>query len=251
MSTVNISNSGAILTGTINASSGLTASSGANVNMGNNIIHGVAAGVALTDAVNVAQLIGATSGITTDISALETLTDTHTTQIANLETTTATHTTQITTLQTDLTAETAARTAADDALDVRADSLEAATATHTTQIAAIETVNATQSSQISALEAVTADIGADVDHLFDLRHRDRRDMKQGVAAAMSMANAPMPSAPGRLSYAVNGATFRGEYALGGSLMYRLPGDTPFAVNAGFSFGGHKNNGVRVGVAGEF
>ena len=68
---------------------------------------------------------------------------------------------------------------------------------------------------------------------------------------IAIANAPMPSAPGRISYAVNGATFRGEYALGGSLTYRLPGDTPFAVNVGFSYAGNKNNGVRVGVAGEF
>ena len=32
-------------------------------------------------------------------------------------------------------------------------------------------------------------------------------------------------------------------------MCRLPGDTPVAVNLGFSYAGHKNNGVRVGAAG--
>jgi autotransporter adhesin len=76
-------------------------------------------------------------------------------------------------------------------------------------------------------------------------------MKQGVAAAIAIANAPMPSAPGRISYAVNGATFRGEYAVGGSLMYRLPTANPMAINVGLSHAGKKNTGVRVGVAGEF
>lgn len=47
-------------------------SPGANITMGNNIVHGVAAGVVDTDAVNVAQLNAATSGITADVTALET-----------------------------------------------------------------------------------------------------------------------------------------------------------------------------------
>jgi hypothetical protein len=34
-------------------------------------------------------------------------------------------------------------------------------------------------------------------------------------------------------------------------MYRLPGSTPVAVSAGFSYAGNKNNAARVGVAGEF
>jgi autotransporter adhesin len=99
----------------------------------------------------------------------------------------------------------------------------------------------------NALGAVEADVGA----LFDLRRGDRRDVKQGIASAVAMANAPMPSAPGRASYAVNGAVFRGEYAVGGSLMYRIPGNVPVAVSAGFSYAGNKNNAARIGVAGEF
>jgi autotransporter adhesin len=90
-----------------------------------------------------------------------------------------------------------------------------------------------------------------IDTLFDLRSTDRRDMKQGVASAMAMAQAPMPSAAGGISYAVNGATFRGEYAVGGSLMYRLNTESPMAISIGASFAGNKNNGARVGIAGEF
>ena len=146
--------------------------------------------------------------------------------VSSLQTTTATHTTQIT-------------------------AIHAVNATQSTQITAIQAVNATQSTQIAALETANASFSSDIDTLFDLRRSDRRDMKQGVASAMAMASAPIPSEPGRIAYAVNGATFRGEYALGGSVSYRLNTDAPFSVNVGFSYAGNKNNGVRVGIAGEF
>jgi hypothetical protein len=66
-----------------------------------------------------------------------------------------------------------------------------------------------------------------------------------------MGHAAMPSEAGRTSYVVNGSTFRGEFAVGGSIMHRIGGDTPLAIGAGFSFAGNKNNAFRVGVAGEF
>ena len=79
----------------------------------------------------------------------------------------------------------------------------------------------------------------------------RREARQGVAAAVAIGNAPMPSAPGRTSYVFNLATFRGEQAVGGSIMHRLPTSTPFAITAGFSYARNRNNAARVGVAGEF
>ena len=173
---------------------GITITSPSTINMGGNRIHGVAAGVAATDAVNVAQL---------------------------------------------------AEVAEDTFF------LDAITSIHTDQIEAIQAVDATQTSQIAALEATSLSFGSDINTLFDLRRSDRRDMKQGVASAMAMAAAPMPSGPGRIAYAVNGATFRGEYAVGGSLTYRLNTRAPMAVNVGFSYAGNKNNGARIGVAGEF
>lgn len=212
MTTTNIANSGTINTGSLNASTGLTVAAGAAVNMGGNIVQGVAAGVANTDAVNVGQLNAATAGITTSVTALQT--------------TVATQATQITAIQT-------------------------VNTTQSSQIAAVEAMNTTQSNQINALQATQDLVSNRVDTLFDLRSVDRRDMKQGVASAMAMASAPIPSEPGRVAYAVNGATFRGEYAIGGSISYRLPGSRPLSVNAGFSFAGNKNNGARVGLAGEF
>lgn len=121
MTTTNITNSGTINSTNVNVTGSFTAAPGTTINMGGvNRIQGVAAGINDLDAVNVAQLNAATSGIATDITALETTTATHTTQIAThttqiatLETTTATHTTQITALQ-----------AADMALDVRMDAME-------------------------------------------------------------------------------------------------------------------------------
>jgi autotransporter adhesin len=115
---------------------------------------------------------------------------------------------------------------------------------HTSQIA-------TLSSQVAAINTNLAGLQSDIDTLFDLRREDRRDMKQGIAGAIAMADAPMPSQPGGISYAFNGATFRGEYAVGGSLNFRLNTATPMAVGVGFSYAGNKNNGARVGVSGEF
>ncbi len=49
---------------------------------------------------------------------------------------------------------------------------------------------------------------------------------------MALASAPLPSAPGRLTYVLNGATFRGAYAVGGSVAYRLDTDRPIAARLG-------------------
>jgi hypothetical protein len=168
--------------------------------------------------VNVAQLNAATAGITADVTVLEE--------------STAAHTTQITQLQTGLATTNA--TVAENTADI---------ATNASDIANNATAIVANSIDI-------ADLQSDVGTLFDLRGRDRRDMKQGIASAVAMANAPMPS-PGHVGYAFNGAVFRGEYAVGGSLAYRLPGPRSFAVTAGFSYAGNKNNAARVGVAGEF
>jgi len=176
----------------------LSMQSGATINMGGNQVHGVAAGTAATDAVNVAQLNAVNAEVSEDIVFLD-----------------------------------------------------AITSIHTDQITEIQAVDTAQSNQIAALQEASSSLTSNIDTLFDLRRSDRRDMKQGVASAMAMASAPMPSEPGRIAYAVNGATFRGEYALGGSLTYRLKGRMPMAVNVGFSYAGNKNNGARIGVAGEF
>jgi autotransporter adhesin len=79
----------------------------------------------------------------------------------------------------------------------------------------------------------------------------RREARRGTAAALAMGSASMPSAPGRTSYVLNGTTYRGQHALGGSVMYRLDTRNPFAVTGGVSYGGKKNTAVKLGIAGEF
>jgi hypothetical protein len=64
-----------------------------------------------------------------------------------------------------------------------------------------------------------------------------------------MSEAPMPSHDGGVSYSVHGAAYRGEYAMGGSLKYRI--SSSLALDAGVSHAGHKDTAVRAGVSGEF
>lgn len=118
-------------------------------------------------------------------------------------------------------------------------------------VSALQSASSAQAAQISALEMAGNVLSGRVDNLFDLRALDRRDMRQGIAASVAMGHASMPSAPGRTSFVFNGATFRGEYAVGGSIMHRVGGGNPLAIGAGFSFAGNKNNAVRLGLAGEF
>jgi hypothetical protein len=92
---------------------------------------------------------------------------------------------------------------------------------------------------------------SDISTLFDLRSKDQRDMRSGIAAAIAIGSAPMPSEPGRVSYTVNGSTFRGQYGVGGEFKYRLNTKAPMAVGLGFSAAGHDNNSARVNISGEF
>ena len=101
-----------------------------------------------------------------------------------------------------------------------------------------------QATQIGALQQGQA-------HLFDLVELNQREARRGIAAAVALAPAPFPSAPGRTSYTANTAVYRGEVAFSGSVAYRLNLDTPFAVTGGVSYSGGRNTAVRVGVAGEF
>ena len=66
----NTLSSSSVLSGSVSVVGSLSISNGATISMGGNVVTGVAAGVVDTDAVNVAQLNAATSGITADVTAL-------------------------------------------------------------------------------------------------------------------------------------------------------------------------------------
>ena len=126
-------------------------------------------------------------------------------------------------------------------------------------VAATDAVNVSQlnaatagvTTNLAALNGAIVGLQGDVATLYDMRKEDRKDMRQGIASALALPTAPMPSTPGGFGYAVNGATFRGEYAAGASLTYRLNTAAPTAINVGVAVGGNKNNGARIGVSGEF
>lgn len=79
----------------------------------------------------------------------------------------------------------------------------------------------------------------------------RTEARQGIAAAIAMANAPMPSQVGKTSWATNVGHFKGSTAFGGSLTHRFDLDVPMAFSAGYSYGGGTSHAFRVGLMGEF
>ncbi|WP_199086157.1 hypothetical protein [Bosea sp. ASV33] len=79
----------------------------------------------------------------------------------------------------------------------------------------------------------------------------RREARQGIAAAMAMTAATMPSRPGRTSWSGNTATYKGEWAAGFAVAHRLDVAIPVAINAGVSLAGNSFGGARFGVSGEF
>jgi autotransporter adhesin len=94
-------------------------------------------------------------------------------------------------------------------------------------------------------------LGAQISGVSQYATATRREARQGVAAAMAMTSASMPSQPGKTSWTVNSATFRGEWAGGIGLAHRLDTAIPIAVTAGYSYSQANQQGVRAGLAGEF
>jgi hypothetical protein len=58
----------------------------------------------------------------------------------------------------------------------------------------------------------------------------------------------MPSAPGRSAFAMNGATFAGESALGFSFAHHLNVGTPAVITAGYASAGYNDHVGRIGFA---
>jgi hypothetical protein len=74
--------------------------------------------------------------------------------------------------------------------------------------------------------------------------------RMGIAAALAMTNASMPSAPGRTSWTMNATEYRGDQALGGALAHRFNTSIPLAVHVGFAISGSTRT-VSAGLQGEF
>ncbi|HEY2032358.1 MAG TPA: hypothetical protein VGH02_01595, partial [Rhizomicrobium sp.] len=83
-----------------------------------------------------------------------------------------------------------------------------------------------------------------------VRHDIGRKAFSGIAAAVAMGSASMPSAPGKTMLSVHGALFENYTGAGIAVSHRLDTDTPFAIDAGYSHAGSEDIG-RVGFDVEF
>lgn len=110
--------------------------------------------------------------------------------------------------------------------------------------------NGTLGVNTSILPAIAALQGQQA-ALFDLVNYNRREARRGIAAAVALAPAPFPSAPGKVSYASNVAVYRDQVAFSASVSYRLRTASPMALSAGVSHSGGTDTAGRVGLSGEF
>ncbi|QKV19740.1 hypothetical protein [Oricola thermophila] len=79
----------------------------------------------------------------------------------------------------------------------------------------------------------------------------RTSSRRGIAAAMAMANAPMPSEPGRTSWAANISVYEGEVASGFAVAHRLDTALPLGISGAIAVTADGVPGARAGMFGEF
>jgi hypothetical protein len=95
-------------------------------------------------------------------------------------------------------------------------------------------------------------LGASINQVNNRVGSVQKEARGGVAAAVALVNAPMPSAPGKTSWAGNVAKFKDQYAMGVSFSHRLNSNIPLAMTAGFAYTpGTSDVTGRFGMAGEF
>ncbi|NSY71847.1 hypothetical protein G6L35_26140 [Agrobacterium tumefaciens] len=117
--------------------------------------------------------------------------------------------------------------------------------------AGMDAVNVNQLKAVSSqVEGLRSDMHRGFASLDNSIRQNQKEARQGIAAAMAMSSAVMPSAAGKTTWATNVATFHNEFALSASVAHRLDTDNPFALSGAVSWSGD-NLGVRVGLMGEF
>ena len=79
----------------------------------------------------------------------------------------------------------------------------------------------------------------------------RREAREGIAGALALTAAPLPSAAGKTTYAANFGFFKDAAAFGGSFAHRLDTNLPLALTGGIAVSGKGTLGGRVGAVGEF
>lgn len=103
----------------------------------------------------------------------------------------------------------------------------------------------------SLLGDLASAVGADIDNLNRRIDQVQTESRRGIAAVMAMANAPMPSAPGRTTWAANMGVYKSEWASGFAVAHRLDTPRPSGITAAFSLNADGLPAARAGLFGEF
>ena len=105
---------------------------------------------------------------------------------------------------------------------------------------------------VAALGQSLDSLGSSINQINNRVGSVQKEARGGIAAAVALVNAPMPSQPGKTSWAGNVAKFKDQYAMGMSLSHRLNSNIPLAMTAGFAYTpGTSDVTGRFGMAGEF
>lgn len=127
----------------------------------------------------------------------------------------------------------------------------ASAASRAAQSGPTQVVTTDAAGNLAALPIDLAGLDQRIDGVAAYAREGRREARQGVAAAMAMTAAAMPSRPGKTSWSGNTATYKGEWAAGFAVAHRLDVAIPVAINAGVSLAGNSFGGARMGLSGEF
>ena len=206
-----------------------------------------------TQSVAIGSQSSASAGLSTAVGAVSTASGASSTALGNGSTASAANSTAIGTGATATAANSVAIGAGSTATAANTVSMGAAgNQRRVTNVAA--GVDPTDAVNVAQLNAAVGNAGAlqtQLNSLTDYATESRREARQGVAAAIAMGSAPMPSAPGKITYAVNTGFFKSETAGGVSFAYRFDTARPMAFNFGYAYGGGSSHGLRAGIAGEF
>lgn len=79
----------------------------------------------------------------------------------------------------------------------------------------------------------------------------QQEARNGIAGALAITSASMPSSAGKTTWATNAATFQGSYAFGAAFAHRFDTDIKFAMTGGAAYSGSGTIMGRIGLMGEF
>jgi len=157
----------------------------------------------------------------------------------------------------DIAASTAAQTGTTAVMTVDANgtvgqdtTIKPAIASMQSSITSIQNTDITQNNRLTALEQETTLLSNQISGVQNALSQLKRETRFGIADAMAMAPAPMPSAPGKTTWTVNVSEYHDSVGQAVSFAHRLNTAAPFVVTGGVSFG-PSNVSVRLGVGGEF